>query len=120
LIRTRGRFRPLTDVVELVFLAAIVTPAMRKHVGVLTRSPSKAEPRRSSRLWRVALAASGLLTLFVMVPVEPRHTTGSIGSRITTAVVLWLLLAAAIRLTIWLAALVRRHLPRFARDHPPS
>jgi hypothetical protein len=113
-------FRPVTDVVELVFLVAILTRTVRRHVGVLTRSQPTSVARRSSRPGRAALAASGVLTLFVMVPVEPRHTTGSIGSRITAAVVLWLVLAAVIRLVMWLWAGVRRRLPRFARDHPPT
>jgi hypothetical protein len=110
--------RPVTDAVELVFLAAILTPTMRRHVGVLTRR--QPTPRRSSRPGRAALAASGVLTVFVMVPLEPRHTTGSISSQIATGVFLWLLLAAVIRLIIWLGALARRRLARLMRDHPPT
>jgi hypothetical protein len=114
------RFRPITDLVELVFLAAILTPTMRRHVGVLTHSQATPAPLRSSRPGRAALVASGVLTLFVMVPVEPRHTTGSTGSRIATGVILWLLLAAVIRLIMWLWVGARRRLPHNAGHQPPT
>src|ERR1700730_16015280 len=56
-----ARFRPVTDGVELVFLAALLTPGMRTHVGVLTRSQPTPAARRPSRPWLGALAASGIL-----------------------------------------------------------
>jgi hypothetical protein len=115
-----ARFRPVSDVVELVFLAAILTPTMGRHVGLVTRGEPAPVRRHSSRAGRVALLASGVLTLLVMVPVEPRHTTGSIGSQITAGVALWLLLAAVIRLIMRLWVGVRRRSNRVARQYPPT
>jgi len=114
-----SRFRPVTDLVELVFIAAILTPTIRRHVGVLTRHPTST-PRRVSRPGRAALTASGVLTVFVMVPVEPRHTTGSLSTQIITGVVLWLLLAGLLRLAIWLGMALQRQVARFARHPPPT
>ena len=108
-----ARFHPVNDVVELVFLALLITPSMRAHARVLTRRRQTEEPSRrwtpSPRL--VSLSVSGALLL--VVELEARHHTAhSITGQIFSAVIVWLVLAVAIRLLILIVQRSARFIAR--------
>ncbi len=103
-----ARLRPGNDVIELVFLALLLTPSMRRHTGVLAGRRETPAPRRwaLSPGW-VSLGVSGALAL--VIELEARHQTAqSVGARIFADVFLWLVFAAGIRAAIFIAQRGRR------------
>jgi hypothetical protein len=112
------RVHPVYDVVELVFVALLLTPSMRRHAGVLAgrREVPAARGWGPSPGW-VSLGVGGALVLVTVL--EARHPgAGSVGVQVAAAVVIWLVLAAAIRLVI----LITQEGPRLwrARDAPAT
>jgi hypothetical protein len=99
-----ARFHPVYDVIELTFLALLLTPSMRRHAAVLT---GRHQTQEASRGWTpsprlVSLGVSGGLVL--VVELEARHHTAhTVAGQIFGGVLTWLLLAAAIRLAILIA-----------------
>ncbi len=114
-----ARLHPVDAIVELVFLALLLTPSMRRHVGVLGARRETPAPRGwvLSPGW-VSLGLSGVLVTVV----EDRHPgAGSVAGRIASAVVIWLVLAGAIRVAILLAEGSAGSLdPATRRRHPSS
>jgi hypothetical protein len=104
-----ARFRPVYDVIELAFLALLLTPSMRRHAGVLT---TQGQTQNTSRGWTpspklVSLSISGGMVL--AVELESRHRAAhTITGQIFGGVIVWLVLAAAIRLPILIAQRTRR------------
>jgi len=96
-----ARFRPVYDLIEVAFIALLLTPSMRRHAGVLT---GRRQTQEFSRGWRpsprlVSLGVSGGLVL--VVELEARHHAAhTVAGQIFGGVLAWLVFAAAIRLVI--------------------
>jgi hypothetical protein len=97
-----SRAHPVYDAFELAFLALLLTPSMRRHAGVLAgHQPNQ----KASRRWTpspgsMALTIGGVIVL--AVELEIRHRTAhTLGGEIFAGVLAWLVLAAAIRLVIF-------------------
>ena len=114
-----ARFHPVSGVIELAFLALLLTPSMRRHVGVMT---GRRQIQETSRGWTpspglVSLGVSGSLVL--VVELEARHRTAhTLAGQIFGGVLAWFVLAAAIRLVILIAQRSHRLLRR--RDTPAA
>lgn len=102
-------FHPVYDVIELAFIALLLTPSMRRHAGVLT---GQRQTQQASRGWipsprLVSLGLGGGFVLVVELEAR-RHTAHTLAGQIFGDVLAWLLLAAAIRLVIFIAQRGRR------------
>lgn len=101
------RFHPITDAIELIFLGLLVTPSMRAYVGV-TGGGRREErtPRWAPSPGVVCLSVSGAGVLAIVL--ESRHHSQSVSAEVVGAVVVWLVLAAVLRLAVAIVRLFSR------------
>jgi hypothetical protein len=107
-----ARLHPISDALELLLIGLLVTPSMRRYVGVLSA-------RRQTQLtWRwlpspglVCLSVSGAGVLAIAL--EPRHPSHhAVSFQVVGYVVVWLVVALVLRVALaivqWTGRLARR------------
>jgi hypothetical protein len=88
-----ARFHPFWDLVELAIAGLLLSPSMRRHLSTANR---RRRPLRQGRRWIFPLVFSGALTVLMALP-ERHPVEHTIGARVATWTIIWLLLAAAMR-----------------------
>ncbi len=109
------RFHPLTDLIDAVFLALLLTPSMRRHVGGVFgwRRPGSNSRWWSLKAWLVSLGIGAVFTALAFVGGRSATLGRDIGH-----VLFGLIVAVAIRLVGFLLTLAVRLIRR--RDSPAT
>lgn len=92
-----ARFHPVGDTIELVFIGLLLTPSMRAYVRVRRPRRRRTGPPRRWVPWLACLFVAGAVVL--PIALNPRHPSHSaLAYRVIGFVVVWLALAAVLRL----------------------
>jgi hypothetical protein len=89
-----ARFHSLDDGIEVVFVALLLTPSMRRHVR-----GNRGGSRIIARPGLASLIVSGLLVLFGDLAAR-HHAYHTVGGRVYSGVFVWLVFAVVLRVVI--------------------
>ncbi len=100
-----ARFHPVGDAIELVFIGLLLTPSMRAYVRVPRPRRRRTKPLRRWVPWLACLFVTGAVVLPIVL--DPRHPSHSaLAYHVIGFVVVWLALAAALRLAVAIVQVV--------------